>query len=217
MRLVIFGAGEFAEICHFYFTRHAGRQVDGFLVDEGRDAPSRLSGLPVLPTPQAMTAWPRSSHDMFVAIGYGNGNRNREIKCAQMRAEGYRLASFVHPSAVADGLSMGDNCLVSELAAIQPFSRLGDGVFVRVGSIIGHHAKVGSYCYVGPGATMGGGCVVGARVFLGAGATIRDGLHIADDVQIGMAGVLTKNADRPGLYIGFPARPVSPGGGRSGA
>jgi sugar O-acyltransferase (sialic acid O-acetyltransferase NeuD family) len=154
----------------------------------------------------AMTTWPPSTHAMFVAIGYGDGNRHRESKCRQMRALGYQLHSFVHPTAVADGLAMGDNCLVSEHAVVQPYSRLGDGVIVRAGSIIGHHAAIGSYCYIAPGVTMGGGCRIGQRVFLGAGALVRDRIDVADDVEIGMGGVVTKTIVRPGLYAGFPAR-----------
>ncbi len=206
MRLVIFGAGDLAEICHHYFTRYTAQAVDGFVVDDGRRTASHLLGLPVLTLREALAAWPPGSHEMFVAIGYGGGNANRQDKCGEMRGLGYRLASFVHPTAVADGLSMGDNCLVSEHAVVQPYARLGDGVIVRAGSIVGHHATVGNYCYIAPGVTMGGACRIGERVFLGAGSLLRDRIHLVDDVQVGMGGVMTRSADMPGLYVGFPAR-----------
>ncbi|WP_332772128.1 NeuD/PglB/VioB family sugar acetyltransferase [Phenylobacterium sp.] len=208
MRLVIFGAGDFAEICHHYFTRYTEHQVEGFVVDDDYHTRSHLLDLPVLPASDGLTTWPPGTHEVFVAIGYGGGNLHRQAKCQELRARGYRLASFIHPTAVADGLSMGDNCLVSEHAVVQPYSQLGDGVIVRAGSIIGHHATVGSYCYVAPGVTMGGGCRIGRRVFLGLGVLVRDRILVADDVEVGMGGVVTKTADRPGLYMGCPARHV---------
>lgn len=208
MRLVIFGAGDLAEICHHYFTRYTEHAVDGFAVDEAYHDSTHLLDLPVLPVHDAIDTWPPSTHGMFVAVGYGGRNRHRQAKCEEMRARGYHLHSFVHPSAVADGLVMGDNCLVSEHAVVQPYARLGDGVVVRAGSIVGHHATIGSYGYIAPGVTMGGGCQIGRRVFLGAGALLRDRIDLADDVEIGMGGVVTKTIDRPGVYVGFPARQI---------
>lgn len=205
MRLVIFGAGELAEICYHYFTQYSEHRVEGFLVDEAYHSRTYLLDLPVLTTADAFKRWPPNTHGMFVAVGYSGGNLHRQTKCHEMRAHGYQLASFVHPTAVADGHSMGDNCLVSENAVVQPYSRLGEGVLVRAGSIVGHHSIIGNHCYIAPGVTMCGGCVVGHRVFLGAGALMREQVNVTDDVVIGMGGVVTKSIDKVGIYVGSPA------------
>jgi sugar O-acyltransferase (sialic acid O-acetyltransferase NeuD family) len=209
--LVIIGAGENAELCWHYFTRHTAYKVDGFAVDEEYLQATSLHGLPVLSIADLVDAFPPGTHHAFVAIGYSGGNRHRQAKCEEVRALGYSLASFVHPTAVSEELEMGDNCLVCENAVVQPFARLGSGVFVRTASIIGHHATIGSYAYFAPGVVMSGYCRIGDRVFAGTGSVFRDRLSVADDTRIGMGAVVVKNIETPGLYVGHPAQRVSRG------
>ena len=46
--LVIFGAGQIAEVIHYYFTQEAGRKVVAFSVDAKYRTAEMLLGLPVV-------------------------------------------------------------------------------------------------------------------------------------------------------------------------
>src|SRR2546428_6641952 len=99
-RLLIFGAGEYAEVAHYYFTRDAGREVVAFIVDDayvGRDNPGAA---PVVAWSEALTRLKPHEHDMFVAIGYSGLNRPRVEKGAAIAQAGYHLASFLHSKAI---------------------------------------------------------------------------------------------------------------------
>ena len=52
--LVIFGAGEFAEVVHYYFTRDQQRKVVAFAVDEEYLRESSLCGLPTVSLSDAL-------------------------------------------------------------------------------------------------------------------------------------------------------------------
>jgi serine acetyltransferase len=48
--------------------------------------------------------------------------------------------------------------------------------------------------------------VTGDRVFVGIGASIVNNVSICDDVIIGAGGVVIKDIDEKGTYVGVPAR-----------
>ena len=78
--IVIFGAQEFAEIAHYYFTHDSDRRVVAFTVDgDYMDAPL-FEGLPVVPFEEVAERYPPSRNGMFVAIGYERVNRLRAAK-----------------------------------------------------------------------------------------------------------------------------------------
>ncbi|MEM1371652.1 MAG: acetyltransferase [Pseudomonadota bacterium] len=208
MRLIIFGAGEQAELCHHYFTRYSDYTVEGFVIDAAYRTKPEFLGLLVLTPQEALETWPPDSHDMFVTIGYSDMNRHRHSKCEEMRRAGYRLTSFIHPTAIADCDEMGDNCLITENVVLSPKTKLGNGIFVRPNTYIGHHTEVADYVYIGPGVLVGGNCALGAFTYLGIGAVLRDAISIAEGTQIGMGSVVTKSIDDAGTYLGVPAKRI---------
>ena len=142
--VLIFGAGEIAEVAHFYFTRDTRIPVAGFTVDAAYLKESRFCGLPVVPFEEAQSAFAPGAHDLFVALSYAKINAVRAQKCAEGKARGYRLASYVSSKAsVWDGFQPGENCFILEDNTLQPFVRIGDNVTLWSGNHIGHHARVG--------------------------------------------------------------------------
>ena len=210
MDLVIFGTGPMAELAHFYFSGPGGRCVAGFAVDDAHHDTDGFVGLPTVPLSHVLTRFPTDTHEVFVAIGYADGNRARLARGAACRAMGYRLATYADPSAVNHGAATGPGCLLAERTVVAPFARLGTGVVLRPGAMVGHHNRIGDGAYLAPGAVLSGFCEVGARAFLGTGALVRDGVRIGADVVVGMGAVVTRDLTEPGVYIGNPARPKPP-------
>ena len=206
MKTVIFGTGALAEVCHYYLACVDRRDVVGFCLDDAYLQDAEFMGLPVHPWSAVAERCPPEGHEMFVAVGYADGNRYRQTKCMQARALGYRLAGYIDPSVANNGAHVGHNCLVGEQGALGPFSRLGDGVLCRSGCLVGHHARLGDWSYLGGGVVVSGFCEIGAHCFIGSGAVLRDGVKIAPHCVVGMGALVTRDLDVPGVYVGAPAR-----------
>lgn len=206
--LVIVGAGDLAEIVRFHFET-IGRQVASFCVHTDRITFHKKDGLAVVPYEKLSEQFPANSHDLFVAVGYADGNFARQQFVAEALASGYTLPAVVAKGAIADPAALAANVAVAEGGIVQPFARIGQGTIVRSGAIVSHHAQIGQACYIGPGTIMGGRCRLGDRVTLGLGVRLRDNITIADDIHVGMAAVVTKDLTEPGFYLGSPARRVS--------
>src|SRR5687768_2660556 len=110
--LLIFGAGEYAHVAHYYFTRDGGRRVSAFVVDDAYVEQAPAGPAPVVAWSEALAKFPAASHECFVAIGYSRLNRTRVEKASVVSAAGYRLASLLHSRAISwDGFELQDNCL----------------------------------------------------------------------------------------------------------
>ena len=105
-QLVIFGAGEFAELAHYYFTHDSPYTVAAFAVDAAYLREDHFHGLPVLPFHELERHHPPPACDLFVALGIGQVNRRRAAKLEEVQARGYRLASFLSSRADVSGISL---------------------------------------------------------------------------------------------------------------
>lgn len=204
--LIIFGDGPMAELAHFYFTGPAGRHVMGFTVDDAWCDRPEFLGMPLIPWSGIANTCPPDTHEVFISVGYSDGNQLREAKYEEAETRGYRLASYVDPSVIDYGVGIGPNCLICEGAVLGPFSRVGRGAIIRTGAQIGHHNRIGDFAYVSPGVVFSGFCEVGARAFIGTGTLVRDGVRIGTDCTVGMGSVVTRDLTEPGVYLGHPAR-----------
>ena len=198
--LLIFGAGDIAELAHFYFTHDAGASIAAFVVDAGYAKQERFCGLPLLAVEDALAAFPPAAHDLFVALSYAKLNRLRAEKCAAAKALGYRLRSYVSSKAtVWPGFEPGENAFILEDNTLQPFVRVGNGVTLWSGNHIGHHAKIADHCFITSHVVISGGVEIGDNAFVGVNATIRDHVRIGARSVIGAGSVVLQDVPDDGV------------------
>lgn len=114
---------------------------------------------------------------------------------------------LVHPSAViADGVDIGEGSIVMAGAVINPGVRLGKGVIVNTSSSIDHDCTVGDYSHISVGTHLCGTVNIGASTWIGAGATVSNNVNICGGCIIGVGAVVIKDIDKPGTYVGVPAK-----------
>ncbi len=198
--LVIFGAGDIAELAHFYFTRDAGAAVAAFTVDAAYLKEARFCGLPVVAFEELVRSFPAGEHDLFVALSYARINALRAEKCVAAKALGYRLRTYMSTKAtVWEGFEPGENCFILEDNTIQPFVRIGSNVTLWSGNHIGHHAVLGSNCFITSHVVISGGVQIGDNAFIGVNATIRDHLKIGARSVIGAGSVVLHDVPEDGV------------------
>lgn len=63
--LVIFGAGDIAQLAHYYFSTDSAHEVVAFSVDAAHIDQDNFCGLPVVPFEEVTDAFPPREHDFF--------------------------------------------------------------------------------------------------------------------------------------------------------
>lgn len=199
--LVIFGTGDIAELAWFYFTKDAGRQVAAFTVDAAFLREPTFCGLPVVAFEEVEHVRPAACNDLFIALSYAKVNVLRADKCAQGKAKGYALASYVSSRATTfPGFVYGENCFVLEDNTIQPFARVGNNVTLWSGNHIGHHADIRDNVFITSHVVVSGGVVVGDNSFIGVNATVRDHVKIGRLNVIGAGSLILKDTPDEAVF-----------------
>ena len=206
MNLVIFGAGDIAQLAHFYLTRDSAYRPVAFTVDGAYVKESTFEGLPVVPFEEIASKFSPAENSMFVALSYSQVNQLRAAKYAEAKAKGYHLVSYVSSRATYYGTEIGDNCFIFEDNTIQPFTKIGSNVTMWSGNHVGHHSTIGDHCFVSSHVVISGGVIVEPYCFLGVNSTIRDHVTIGARTVIGMGAMVTKNCDPDSVYVGSPAQ-----------
>ena len=202
-KLVIFGAGDIAQLAHYYFAEQTDYEVVAFTVDAQYIKNNYFYNLPVVAFEDVKTVYPPDSCDMFIALSYSRLNAVRKEKYMAAKSLGYMLASFISPAAtVLNQGNIGDNCFILEDNTIQPFVSIGNNVTLWSGNHIGHHSIIRDHCFISSHVVVSGGVEMGEQCFVGVNSTIRDHIKIGDRCVLGAGSTLLSHAAPEGVYIG---------------
>ena len=194
--LVIFGTGEIAGLAKYYFDHDSAYEVVAFTADDSYCGTDTFENLPLIPWSQIEKRFPPSDFNMHVALSYVKLNQLRQEKYEQVKAAGYKLASYVCSKSVTwPDLSIGDNCFILENQTIQPTCIIGNNVMMWSGNHIGHGTKINDHSYISSHVVISGHCRIGKRCFFGVNSTLRDFTTIGNDVLVSMDASVTKNID----------------------
>ncbi|MBK7662921.1 MAG: acetyltransferase [Sterolibacteriaceae bacterium] len=206
--LVIFGTGALSSLAWYVFTHDSPREVAGFAVDAShRRGMQSLHGLPVVDFEDVAAHFPPDAFAISIPTGWTRMNALRADRFVAARAAGYAFASYVSSRALVwPDLELGANCMIHDGAIVQPFTRIGDNCIVRSGAHVSHHCTIADHCFIAARAVIAGEVTVGEGCVLGANCTLRDGVSLSAGCFVGAGAVLARNTDKPGLYLGSPAR-----------
>lgn len=201
--LIIFGAGDIAQLAHYYFSTDSTYEVVAFTVDAAYVGEDEFCGLPVVPFEELLNRYSPDKHELFVALSYSKLNQVRTEKYLAAKALGYRIASYIssHAMLLNDG-RIGENCFILEDNTIQPFVSIGNNVTLWSGNHIGHHSTVHDHCFIASQVVVSGGVEIGEFCFIGVNATLRDHIKIGEKCVIGAGALLLSDAEPEGVYIG---------------
>ena len=115
---------------------------------------------------------------------------------------------------------IGDKSFIGPFVEIQKNVIIGSNTRIQSHSFICSNVKIGNGCFIGHGVMFindkfengrpSGKSVfrdtqVGNKVSLGSNSTILP-VNICDNVVIGAGSVVTKDINKPGIYLGNPAK-----------
>ena len=203
-KIIIFGLGDLAEQMNFFLEQCS--DVAGFTVDDEYVKESVFNGKDVVPFSQLAKTYPCDEYEICLTVGYSKMNKNRGEKAALLKSMGYKLTTYIHPTAVNSASEIGEGCLIMENSTIGAFARLGIANIVRPGSMISHHTAVGNFNYFAPCSCIAGSVTVGSNCFFGLNCTVKNRVTVADFTLVGAGAYISKDTEKFGVYA--PARTV---------
>lgn len=208
-KLYIFGAQNFAEMCHYFFTEDSGYEVAGFTVDAEYLVDTTFCGLPVIPYEELRSTVPPGEADIFVAIGVARINTLRAECVARVQADGYTLATFLSTRAhVHRDLDLRPNTMVMDHVMIHPGVSIGANTVLWSNCGVALKARIGDHAWV-TSAVIGDSSTIGDYSFIGLNATIAPFVNVGRHNLIGAGAVITRDTEDYQVFRGPRSRPSS--------
>lgn len=208
-KVVIFGAGVFGEVVHFYLTHDSPYEVVAFSEHCEKIRKKNLFDLPIISFETIESNYPPSDFAMFIAIPYSNMNKTRSKIFKEAKNMGYELITYISSKAVVwENESIGENCFILENNVIQPFVTIGDDVILWSGNHIGHHSVVDDHCFISSHAVISGNVKINNHCFIGVNATIRDGVTISKECVIGAGSLILQDTKEREVYATEHSKPM---------
>jgi len=206
-KLIIFGAGTIAQIAKYYFDIDSEYEVVAFTVNREYCTDSFYEGKPVLPFEEIELHFPKDHYEIFIAMSYDEMNRIRAAKFYEVKAKGYRIASYI--SSKCSFLSQfepGENAFILEDNTIQPFVKIWNNVTLWSGNHIGHHSVIHDHNFISSHVVISGFCTIQSNCFLGVNSTLAHNVTLAKGTLLGAGVIITKNTEDNGVYV--PAKSI---------
>jgi sugar O-acyltransferase (sialic acid O-acetyltransferase NeuD family) len=201
-RIVIFGAGKFADVIFYHFRNDSPHEVVAFTADGADLTTKEKFGCPVVPFEDLQDKYRPEDFKMFVAVGYQHLNKFRAQKCVEAKAKGYELVNYISSRASNIArIAVGENSLVLDHAVIQPCAKVGSNVFLWNGNHLGHHSTIEDHCFIAGNVVISGTTRIEPYCFIGVNATIGHEITVGRESFIGAGTIVTKDVESKSVYI----------------
>jgi sugar O-acyltransferase (sialic acid O-acetyltransferase NeuD family) len=140
-----------------------------------------------------------------VVVGIGDPATRKKV--VESLPAGTTFTSVIHPSAViSKWVEIGEGAVITAGTIITCNIKIGTHAHLNLHTTIGHDCNIGNYFTTAPGSNISGICTFGDCVYFGTNAAVRQGVNICNNVTIGMGGVVVKDIDEQGVYVGNPLK-----------
>lgn len=168
-RVLVFGAGGHGKVVA-ELALLLGYDVVAFVDDAKAHLGVRHLGRPVLAFDRLLAEPPDGPR--LAALAIGNNDARRQ-SADRLRANGFELATLVHPRAtVSASASIAPGVIVVAGATVNAEALVEEGAIVNTNAVVEHDCVVGPFAHVGPGSVMCGGSRLGPCSALGPGAVL---------------------------------------------
>lgn len=207
-KLVVWGASGHALVVADVLRAAGGWEIVGFLEDVRTERyGTEFAGSRVLGGREVLAEL-RAGGVEYMIVGVGDSNARMHL-ARLSRAQGFRLATAVHPRAtLAPDVVIGEGTVVAAGSVINPATRIGENVIINTSASVDHECSVEEGVHIGPGARIGGRVTIGSQAWVGIGATVRDRIRIGARSVIGAGAVVVGDIPPDVVAFGVPARVV---------
>lgn len=202
-RIAIIGAGALGQqIAHL--AQLNNREITGFF-DDFSEKDSKINGKDILGKINEIDSCSKYFDALIIGIGYKHFSFREKL--FNHLSTTHKFATIIDRTAIIDeSASIEEGSVVMPGAVIGQNVRIRKNVFINISATIAHDSRIASHSFIAPSVAVAGNVDIGERCFIGLNSTIIDGVHICSDCKVGGGTVVINDVERPGLYVGNPAR-----------
>lgn len=135
-----------------------------------------------------------SQGSAFVALDERFGNFKRIELMQAVLERGFKLATFIHPTAVVcENTDIGINTFIGANTFIGHDCTIGYNTVINPGSHISHGCRIKPSCWIESGVQLDSNVELGSNSILRTGTIVRRGIRIGKSCELGWPKVYTSD------------------------
>jgi sugar O-acyltransferase (sialic acid O-acetyltransferase NeuD family) len=137
----------------------------------------------------------------------GIGDPNLKNKILKELPSNITFTSLISPQAfIADDLKFHIGLIIMPFSYISCNVTLGKHVHLNAQCTVGHDTIIGDYFTSACSVMIAGNNNISKKCYFGMNSSTRQGVSISENVSIGLNSGVVKDINKPGTYIGTPAK-----------
>ena len=145
-------------------------------------------------------------YDFFVGVG---DNKLRKELYLLLKKEGYKLPSIISPTSEITSAKVGNGSIIMNRCFINVDTIIEEGVIINNQVLIEHDCLISSFVHLSPSVNIAGSTKIGELSWIGVGSNIIQSIDITNNVIVGAGSIVIESIEKPGTYVGAPARLVN--------
>jgi sugar O-acyltransferase (sialic acid O-acetyltransferase NeuD family) len=207
-KLAIIGSGDLGQqIAHIALSDNH-YQLAGYF-DDFEIKGETKNGIPILGgISEVQKAFENQLFDvLLIAIGYHHFE-TREKLFLQFK-NNIPFGKIIHSSSLIDStVIIGLGSVIYSGCILDMNVKIGENVLIYNGCNFAHDVELKNHSIISPGVQIAGFSSIGQSVNLGIGTIISDHISIVENTKTGAGTVVVKSIEKPGVYIGVPAKKI---------
>ncbi len=206
--ILLIGGGGHCKACIDVIEQENKYHIIG-VIDRKDKIGDTVLGYPIMDFDDNLEKWLNKSRNVLITVGHVKSPELRIKLYNQARNLGFVFPRIISPRAyVSKHAIIGEGTIIMHGVVVNANATIGGNCIINNQSLIEHDAEIGNHTHISTGAKINGGTKVGNNCFIGSGAIVNQSIIIYDGVIIGAGTLVTKDAQKSGVYVGSPAKKI---------
>jgi len=121
-----------------------------------------------------------------------------------------KFFTFIHPTALImnRNVEIGIGSFIGAYSILTTNIKIGKHAILNRANQVGHDCLIGDFLSMMPGSIISGNVRMGDKIYMGTNSSIIENKFISSDTIIGANGVVVKNINTSGTYVGVPVKKI---------
>ena len=202
--ILIIGASGFGREVAWLIEELEEWNIIGFIDDNSSIQNKIVNNYPVIDVIQNLLSFEK---EMNVVIAIGNPSIRKKIYEIISSNPNIKFPNIIARDVrMSDTNNLGIGNIICTHTILTTNISIGNFNHINLSCTLGHDVVLEDYITVYPGVNISGNVTIKSLSEIGTGSKIIQGKTISDNIIIGAGGVVVKNLDNSGTYIGVPVK-----------